>query len=321
MIDVLFTAAGLALLLASGEALVRGAVACAGRLGVSPLVVGLTIVGFGTSVPELAVGVEAALAGAPGIALGTIVGSNIANLLLILGGSAALAPMIVRPDAIRRDGLATLAATGAFVALAYGGTLGTARGAAMLLLLAIYVAWSLWSDRHGGDAAATLHREEAEAGRAIFGAPRAVWGIAASILGGIAGLAIGARFVVDGAGGIARAAGVPDEIVGLTLVAVGTSLPELITSLAAARRGAADVAIGNILGSNIFNLLGIGGAAALAAPLAVPPAMLRADLWMLAGVSAVVIGVMLICRRIVPAAGWALLAAYAGYVAWRFAAA
>jgi len=320
MIDLLFTAAGLALLLASGEALVRGGVALAGRLGISPLIVGLTIVGFGTSAPEFAVSVDAALAGSPGIALGTIVGSNIANILLILGGAAALSPMAVHPGAIRRDGLVMLAATVAFIALAQAGTLGAAHGAAMLAVLAAYVGWSFWCDRHGGKEAAALHREEAEAGRIIYGAPRTAWAIAASIAGGLVGLIVGARFVVDGAGGIARAAGVPDEVIGLTLVAVGASLPELITTLAAARRGEADVAIGNVLGSNIFNLLGIGGAAALAAPLAVPPAILHVDLWLLAGVSAIAVAVMLTGRRIVRAEGWILLAAYAGYVAWRFAA-
>jgi len=319
MIELVYTAAGLALLLAGGEALVRGAVALAGRLGISPLIVGLTIVGFGTSAPEFVVSVEAALVGSPGISLGNIVGSNIANILLILGGAAALWPMAVHPDAIRRDGLVMLAATAVFVALALGGTLGRLHGAAMLVLLAAYVGWSLWSDRHGGKEAAELHREEAEAGEVIYGAPRAGWGIAASIAGGLVGLIIGARFVVDGAGGIARAAGVPDEVIGLTLVAVGTSLPELITSLAAARRGEADVAIGNVLGSNIFNLLGIGGVAALVAPMAVPPAILHVDLWVLAAVSAITVAVMLSGLRIVRAEGWVLVAIYAGYVAWEFA--
>lgn len=320
MIELMYTATGLALLLAGGEALVRGAVALAGRLGISPLIVGLTIVGFGTSAPELVVSLEAALDGSPGISLGNIVGSNIANILLILGGAAALWPMAVHPHALRRDGLVMLAATAVFIGLASGGTLGRPQGAAMLALLAAYVGWSFWSDRHGGKDAAALHREEAEAGRAIYGSPRTGWGIAASVLGGLAGLVVGARFVVDGASGIARAAGVPDEVIGLTLVAVGTSLPELITSLAAARRGESDVAVGNVLGSNVFNLLGIGGAAALAAPMAVPPAILHVDLWVLAAVSAIMVATMLSGLRIVRAEGWTLLAIYAGYVAWEFAA-
>jgi cation:H+ antiporter len=320
MIAFLYAAAGLALLLAGGEALVRGAVALAGRLRISPLIIGLTIVGFGTSTPELVVSVAAALAGSPGIALGNIVGSNIANVLLILGGAAALWPMTVHPQAVRRDGLVMLAATAVFIALASGGTLGRYHGAVMLALLAAYVGWSFWCDRHGGKDAAALHREEAESGKAIYGSPRTGWGIAASILGGLAGLIIGARFVVDGASGIARAAGVPDEVIGLTVVAVGTSLPELITSLTAARRGEADVAVGNVLGSNIFNLLGIGAAAALAAPMAVPPAIVRIDLWVLAAVSATTVAVMLSGLRIVRAEGWALLAIYVGYVAWEFAA-
>lgn len=321
MINVLLAAAGLALLLGSGEALVRGAVALAGRSGMSPLLIGLTIVGFGTSAPELFVCVKAALAGSPGIALGNIVGSNIANLLLIPGSAAALAPLTINSAAIRRDGIVMLVATGIFMALALDGVLAATRGAAMLAALFAYVGWSFWSDRHGGRAAAALHRDAAIAGKAIFGAPGAAWSIAASIIGGLVGLAVAARLVVDGASGITHAAGVSETVIGLTVVAVGTSLPELITSLVAARRGEADVAIGNVLGSNIFNLLGIGGAAALAAPLSVSATMLRVDLWVLGAASAVTVGIMLTNTRIVRAEGWALLTAYAAYVVWRCAVA
>lgn len=318
MIDLLVVATGLALLLAGGEALVRGAVAFARRAGISPLVVGLTVVAFGTSTPELVVSVHAALSDAPGIALGNIVGSNIANILLILGGAAALWPLAVHRDALRRDGLVMLGATLVFTLFAREGTIGPFAGATMLALLAIYVGWSIRSDLRGGPPAA-LHGAEAASAEESHGAPRAAWAIVASLIGGIVGLIIGARFAVAGATGLARAVGVPEEVIGLTLVAVGTSLPELVTSLVAARRGQADVCVGNVLGSNSFNLLGIGGVAAIVTPLAVPPSIVGFDLWVLAAVSLLAVAFMLSGLRVVRAEGWLLLGLYAGYVAWLFA--
>lgn len=313
--SLLLAAGGIALLLGGGEALVRGAVALARRVGLSPLVIGLTVVGFGTSAPELVVSVHAALSGSPGIALGNVVGSNVANILLIIGVSAVLYPLAVHRNALKRDGMVMLAATAVFILLALGGTIDAPRGAAMLALLALYLGWSLWSDRRD-TAAAGLHQAEAAALDPAL--PLTGWTIAVALAAGLAGLVAGASLAVDGATGIARAAGVPDSVIGLTLVAVGTSLPELATAIVAARRGQADVCVGNVLGSNIFNLLGIGGAAALAAPLPMPPAMLAFDLWVMAAASLLVLAFMGTGQRVVRAEGVALLALYAAYVGWQF---
>jgi cation:H+ antiporter len=310
---------GLALLVVGGEGLVQGSVALARRFSISPLVIGLTVVGFGTSSPELVVSVLAAIQGAPGLALGNVVGSNIANMLLILGIAAAMFPLTVHRNALRRDGLVMLAVTGAFFAIGMTGMVSMTHGAVMLAALALYMSVSVWWDRRPDtDEAAALHREEAED---IPVGPYRGWAVALAVLGGIAGLAAGAHFVVVGASAFANGMGISDEVIGLSIVAIGTSLPELAAAVAAARARHADVCVGNVIGSNIFNVLGIVGAAALAAPLPFSAGMIGFDLWVLLGVSVGLMGVMLSGYRITRWEGVLFLLAYALYMSWHVAGA
>jgi len=310
--NYLITLAGLALLLAGGEGLVRGAVGLARRMGVSPFVVGLTIVGFGTSSPELVVSVDAALSGSSGIAVGNVIGSNMANMMLIVGAAAVITPLAVHPDALRRDTVVMTAATLLFVGVAVGGAMGRPIGATLICALVVYLTVSLWSDARKAGPAAILHGQEAK--EISVGLPPRLWVLIAAIVLGLLALVGGSRLAVTGATAIARDAGVSEEIIGLTLVAVGTSLPELATSFMAAKRGHADVCVGNIIGSNIFNLLGVAGAAAVAAPLSFDLDVIGHDLWLLPAVNFILIGFMLTGRRVNRWEGAGLLLLYAGYV-------
>ncbi len=306
---------GFVLLFVGGEFVVRGAVALANRFGVSPLVIGLTIVGFGTSLPELWVSLNAALGGSPGIAVGNVVGSNMANMMLVMSCAALICPIMVNPAAVRRDASFMLAVTVIFIAIGMTGTVSALEGLAMVVMLLGYLGYSLWRDTKDNDAAAALHREEAEE---LAGRPRALWISLIELLAGFAAVGYGADLLVDGATTLARAAGVADAVIGLTVVAVGTSLPELATSIVAAYRGHSDVCLGNVLGSNIFNLFGIMGVTALAVPVPFPEQILQFDLWALLFVSLLLIPFILSGRRIRRVEGGVLLALYAGYVTAQF---
>ena len=302
-------AAGFALLLGGGELLVRGAVGLARGLGVSPLVIGLTVVAFGTSAPELVVSLQAALGGHPDIVLGNVVGSNIANILLVVGAAAALGAIRVGPGLLRRDGVVLAAATAGFAGACLLGGLGFAVGAAMLAALAGYTAWSFHAARRRGPGADSAAGEELES------APRNAWAALALTAAGIAGVLLGARLLVESAVEIARAAGLSEAVIGLTLIAFGTSLPELATAAMAALRGHAAIAVGNALGSNLFNMLGIAGATALVAPVPVPPEIAARDLWVMLAVTALLLLAMRGERKISRAEGAAAIAAYALYIA------
>ena len=312
---ILFLAAGFVLLFFGGEIVVRGAVALARRFDVSPLVIGLTIVGFGTSLPELLVSLNAALSGAPGIAVGNVIGSNLANMMLILGVAALICPIAVTPSAVRRDGLVLAGVTAVFVIVAIGGSAERHEGAVMVAALAAYIGLSLWNDARANSGPARLHREEAEA---LTGLPRQLWLIILTIVGGFGAISLGADFLVDGATSLARNAGVPDEVIGLTLVAIGTSLPELATSIVAAYRGHADVCIGNVIGSNIFNLFGILGITAIAVPVPFADKIVGFDLWVLSGVTLLMLALLFTGWRLARTEAALLLALYGAYVACQF---
>ena len=305
LLMAVMVAAGLALLLAGGEFLVRGAVGLARSLGVSPLVIALTVVAFGTSAPELVVSLQAALGGHPDIVLGNVVGSNVANILLIVGVAAAVGTVAVAPGLVRRDGAVVLVATLAFVGLCLAGDLGFAAGAAMVAALAVYTVWSFWAARRRGRCAAA--DEPAPA-------PRHAGTAAATIVAGIVGVLLGARLLIDGAVDIARVAGLSEAVIGLTLIAFGTSLPELATAGMAARRGHGDIALGNALGSNLFNMLGIAGVTALAAPVPVPGELVAFDFWAMLAATLLLLFLMRGERRITRPEGCALAAAYALYI-------
>jgi len=256
---------GLFLLLAGGEALVRGSVSVARKLNISELVIGLTLVGFGTSVPELVTSLRAVDQGAVGIALGNVVGSNIANIFLVLALAALIAPIAVHPDAIMRDGAVMIGATLLLCALLWFDQFTRIGGFVLVGLLVAYLGLSLFADQTRGGAPADLHKAEGETVTAQYG-------LAVGLLIAVAGLAAvvaGANMLVTGSVSLARAFGISETVIGLTIVAIGTSLPELATTVVAAFRRKADVAIGNILGSNIFNILGILGITALIQPFSV----------------------------------------------------
>jgi cation:H+ antiporter len=253
---------GLLLLYFGAEALVRGSAAFARRVGLTPLVIGLTVVAFGTSAPELAVSVNAALEGSGGLAAGNVIGSNISNIALILGVSALIAPLAVHAQVIRVDIPLMIVITLVTAGLSLNGTLGRLEGAALTAGLIAYLTFSVVVARRETSLAVA-----AEFGSDVPQATRSVWMEIGLMVGGLVLLVLGARWLVDGAVTIARSLGVSDAIIGLTLVALGTSLPELATSIVAALKRHTDLAVGNIIGSNIFNLLGILGIASMLAPL------------------------------------------------------
>ncbi|UEM21557.1 calcium/sodium antiporter [Skermanella mucosa] len=306
---------GLVLLVAGGEALVRGSVAVAQRLGVSPMLIGLTLVGFGTSTPELVTSLQAAMIGAPGVAIGNIVGSNIANILLILGVSAIILPMATTKEAFRRDGPVLVGVSVLMVAAVLAGSLARWVGIVFLVLLAAYTVYTYFTERESGSPSAKVHADEAN--DAADRPPRGIgFGLGALlIVGGIAGVVYGASLLVDAALVIARAAGLSEAVIGLTLVAVGTSLPELVTSVMAAIRKHTDVAFGNIMGSNIFNILGIAGVTAVVTPISIPPEIAGFDIWVMLATALLLVAFAVTGWRVNRWEGVALLGCYAAYLA------
>lgn len=298
--DWLIVIGGLAGLFIGGEALVRGAVGIARKLSIPPLLIGLTVVGFGTSTPELLVSVDAALRGVPDIAIGNIVGSNIANILLIIGVSALIWPIRVAGDTLGRDTAVMLAAAVVLIPMFWMGEVGRLAGVFLCGGLALYLVRAYQYPGQGAEAPEPS-------------GPVSVWPLLAWLGAGLLALMLGARFLVEGAVNIARDAGISEAFIGLTIVAVGTSLPELATSLVAALRRQSEIAIGNVVGSNIFNVLGILGVTALIAPIPVAGRFLTLDLPVMIGVSAV-LAVLLLRPRIGRGAGVALILAYCAYV-------
>ncbi|KCZ45955.1 MULTISPECIES: calcium/sodium antiporter [unclassified Hyphomonas] len=263
--DYLLVLAGLGLLIFGGEGLVRGSVAVARKLNISELVIGLTLVGCGTSMPELVTSLRAIDTGAVGISIGNVMGSNVANILLVLGAAALVKPIMTNPGALKRDAAVVIVATAALCGLIWLDAFTRLSGFLLVTALVLYIILSLVADQKGDTPEAEMHAGEGEIVEAPYGIVKGLL----IALAGLAGIVFGARFMVDGAVGIARDIGVSEAVIGMSIVAVGTSLPELATSLAAARSGKADVALGNIIGSNIFNILGILGVTALIHPFSV----------------------------------------------------
>lgn len=277
--DWIFVIVGLVLLLLAGDSLVKGAVNLSLRLGVPALIVSLTIVAFGTSAPELLISVQAILGGVPDLALGNVVGSNTANVLLVLGIPALIAVMHTSTCDTRESYLQMIAATLLFIGLAYRGQFDWISGIILLSALAAMLTHAAVS--------ANRHRKAGQAAEDdlddLEGAdPDLPWSKIILFLGlGLIGLPLGANLLVDGASAIARDYGVSDAVIGLTLVAIGTSLPELATTVMAALRKQADVVLGSVIGSNLFNLLGIIGVASLVGPIPVSPNFFGFDFWVM----------------------------------------
>lgn len=307
--DWLYTAVGLVILLLAGDSLVKGAVNLSLRLGVPALIVSLTVVAFGTSAPELLIAIQAILDDVPGLALGNVVGSNTANVLLVLGVPALLAIMHTSECDTRSSYLQMIAATALFIVMCFVGPFTWITG---LILLAALAAMLTHAAR-----AANKHRkanaddeEEVEGADPNLGWPK----IALFLALGIIGLPLGAKLFVDGATNIALTFGISETVIGLTLVAIGTSLPELATTVMAALRRQADVALGNVIGSNMFNLLGIMGVASLVGTIPVDPQFLTFDLWIMLLASLMLIPFVFLKMDINRIWGVALSALYVAYL-------
>ncbi|RFC61963.1 sodium:calcium antiporter [Fulvimarina endophytica] len=305
--DLLLLASGLALLVAGGEGLVRGSTDLAARLGLSKLIVGLVILGFGTSAPELLVSIQAALAGSPAISIGNVVGSNIANVLLIIGLVALIAPLPNRDPAIRRDAAVTLAASIVIVLLFLTGTIDRIAGFLLFGALLVYVAVCYVLETRRA-------RASAQGDEAVETASMSPLLAGVAVVAGVAMLVFSARFMVDGATGIARDLGISEAVVGLTIVAIGTSLPELATAIVAARKNESELVLGNVFGSCIFNILCILGITAIIMPIPVDERFAFVDGPVMIAVAAAS-AVYLFTRGVIGRkTGAAMLLAYGGYL-------
>ncbi len=273
--DIVLVIAGLGLLLAAGDLLVRGAVALSLKLGIPVLIVGLTVVAFGTSAPELLISIDAALSGVPDIAIGNVVGSNIANVLMVLGVPAVISTIHAMGNGSQRSFLQMLGASVLLIILAAFGPLHYWQAAVLLAVFGLIMTDMF---REARASPSTVVEEVEELGSQVSGGRMWLY-----LIAGVIGLPVGAHLLIEGAIGISRDLGISEAVIGLTMVAVGTSLPELSTTVSAALRGQADVAIGNVIGSNLFNILLILGVTSLFGPIPIGPEFLTRDLWVMLG--------------------------------------
>lgn len=311
--EFIYVGAGLVLLLIGGEALIRGAVSLAENWGVSKLVIGLTVVAFGTSAPELLVSLSAVHDGAPGIAIGNVVGSNIANILLVLGAPALIMPFVCTMNTMRSEGVAMLAATIMMIVVCWMNGLSFWAGLIFFLALCAFLYNAYVQARKSGDETLAHATEEFEDGMPKSPIKAALW-----IVVGLGGLVLGSELLVDGARTIAKDLGLSDAVIGVTLVAIGTSLPELATSVVAAFRRHGDVAIGNVIGSNLFNILGILGITSMVADIPVPVPMLEFDLWVMLAAAVILFPLAFFKIPVGRVVGILFLAAYGGYMYAQF---
>jgi cation:H+ antiporter len=314
MISYFLLIAGLVLLIAGGDALVRGAVGLAEKFHIPPLIIGLTIVAFGTSAPELFVSTSAALKGAGGIAIGNIVGSNIANILLVLGLPSLITATYCSEKGIGRNLAVLLGITVVFMGMLSNGILTRFDGGILLVLLALFLYAQYRSAmRHRRSKIAEHdYHEDLEV------IPHSNWLIAAALLIGLVALPAGAELTVTGASQIAHSLGVSDAAIGLTIVALGTSLPELATSLLAVWRKNDSVAIGNVVGSNIFNIAAIMGLTSVIVPIQVAERMATVDMWIMLGVTLFLVGLAHYRIWIGKRLGGAMAVAYCIYIMTAF---
>jgi cation:H+ antiporter len=317
MTTILQFVGGFVLLLFGAEYLVRGAVALARKLNVTPMIIGMTIVAYGTTAPELVVSLQAAIDGLPGISVGNVVGSNIANMLLILGVSSVIFPIVVKPNTLLRDASMCMGAALVFTALALSGTIERWQGALMVAMLIAFSVFAFMQERKAGkdndpgDIAEELADEFKEP-------PKPIWLSILSVIGGIAAVVAGAKLLVTAAVDTARTLGVGEEVIGLTIVAIGTSLPELATATVAAIRKHSDVAVGNILGAGIYNLFAIMGLVAVVNPIPVPPQILVFDVWFMLAITAILLAFLLIRKGLTRPVGAMFLAGFVAYTALQY---
>lgn len=311
-VTVALFVAGLGLLVLGAEWLVKGASRLAAALGVSPLVIGLTVVAYGTSAPELAVSVKAAWEGQPDLALGNVVGSNVFNVLLILGASAAITPLVVSSQLIRLDVPVMIGVSALLLLLAGDGSVSRLDGALLFAGAVVYTAFQVRQSRKERSGVGEEYARE------YVGARASTTANLAFVASGLALLVLGSRWLVAGAVAFAQALGVSELVIGLTIVAAGTSLPEVATSVLAAWRGEREIAVGNVVGSNIFNVLSVLGLSALVSPagLPAPVALLRFDLPVMIAVAVACLPIFASGSVIARWEGGVFLFYYAAYTAY-----
>lgn len=311
--------AGLVILLVAGDFLVKGAVSFSLRMGVPPLIVGFTIVGFGTSAPELLIAIQSALEGSPGIALGNVIGSNVANVLMVLGIPALIFTMDTTQTDSRRTYLQMITATLIFMGLCFAGPLHYWQGIVLLsMLFAMLLDAYLCTKKHRRCAPKSSFTSEELTELEDADPDMPLWQMAGYTFAGLIGLPFGADILVEGAQRIATDFGVSEEVIGLTVVAIGTSLPELATTVAAGFRRQADVAMGNVIGSNMFNLLAIMGIASFFGPLPVTGHFLSVDLWVMLAASLVLALFVFFPLKLSRIWGMLFLTTYVGYMVLLF---
>lgn len=303
MTNIIFTAVGLALLLVGGDLVVRGAMWLSKRLNLSPFFIGMVVIGFGTSLPELVVCIDAALNGLPSLAIGNVIGSNIANTLLILGVAATICPVVVKSRELSRDNLALISTTAFFTLIGFiVGQIEWYHGVIMISGLGAYILFSaLSSDVVHPSGAAEIKSHSLAQTLVLF------------ILG-FASVVIGAEFLVEGAVGLSLQLGVPEEVIGLTVIAIGTSLPEIATTSMAAWRGNTQLCLGNIIGSSLFNISALAGITSLITPLPFSDRIIGFDLFFLVAVTVLISVIMIFGKQISRIFGCALTAVYFVYI-------
>lgn len=314
MVDGIYLLGGLLLLWIGGEAFVRGSVGIARRLNVSDLMIGLTLVGFGTSLPEMLTSVTAALSAAPGLAVGNVVGSNITNVLLILGVAALIRPVTCRPEAFYRDAMALVIATAACAVIILLGNIGRFQGVLLVAGLVFYITLVYRQEGTHPGPAATVLIGEAEVAQPVAST---LLEAGAQVIGGMLAILGGAWILVAAATEIAIEMGVSKTFIGLTIVALGTSLPELVITGVASLRGRSEVALGNIMGSNLFNTLGILGTTALLAPIRIPQDLRLLDLVVMIAATVLLIIAAATNLRVTRWEGVTLLAGFVLFTAVR----
>ena len=304
--NIIFTVFGLVLLCIGGDLVVRGAMRLSRRLNLSPFFVGMIVVGFGTSLPELVVCIDAALNDSPALAVGNVIGSNIANTLLILGLAATICPVVVNAREVFKDNAALVSLTSLFSAFGFLlGQIDWIQGAVLIAALTGYVAFGAFQRQESGHT--SKNHSTPDSGGMVK--------IALIFGGGFAAILVGAELLVDGAVGISQRLGVSKEVIGLTIIAIGTSLPEIATVCAAAWRGNTQLCLGNVIGSNLFNISGMAGITSLIAPLPFAGQIVDFDLYVLVATTGLISIILVAGQRISRPTGYFLTAAYGVYLA------
>ena len=312
MIIFLQIIAGLALLTAGGEGLVRGSVALAKNLGIPTIFVGLTVVSVGTSAPELFISIHAVLKGLPDIALGNVIGSNIANILLVMGAAAVVSTVNCPPQTVKRDGMIMFLVTVMMVVFCIDGAVTQTEGFILLAVMMLYLLNMFRIARKGEDKELVEELEE----ETQFEYP--LWQAGLFVIAGGGSLVLGADILVDGATALATALGVPESVIALTIVAIGTSAPELVTAMVAAYHRHGDIVIGNVVGSNIFNIFLVLGTASLITGVPVAERFLDFDLWIMLAVTLLLIPVMLSSKKVTRIEGSVFLGFFALYTTYLY---